>query len=134
MGVGRIRGTKRSVVSLTDITDLKEAFEEIGILLREIHHRVKNNLQIISSLLNLQVGRIGDGRVRRLLRESQMRIQAMAMIHEHLYQSRTLAKIKFKEYVERLVNNIFTSMGPRLKKDWKLKTYNWTLTPPYPSA
>jgi len=84
MGVGRIRGTKRSVVSLTDITDLKEAFEEIGILLREIHHRVKNNLQIISSLLNLQVGRIGDGRVRRLLRESQMRIQAMAMIHEHL--------------------------------------------------
>ncbi|HOQ20300.1 MAG TPA: histidine kinase dimerization/phosphoacceptor domain -containing protein, partial [Methanothermobacter sp.] len=49
MGVGRIRGTKRSVVSLTDITDLKEAFEEIGILLREIHHRVKNNLQIISS-------------------------------------------------------------------------------------
>ena len=95
---------------------IRESLIEKEMFLREIHHRVKNNLQIISSLLNLQVGRIGDGRARRLLRESQMRIQAMAMIHEHLYQSRTLAKIKFKEYVERLVNNIFTSYGAKVKK------------------
>ncbi len=90
------------VASMVDITEIREADEELRrslnekeVLLREIHHRVKNNLQIISSLLNLQALRTEGAEVRDVLRESQGRIKVMAMIHEHLYQSESLARINF---------------------------------------
>ena len=101
-----------------DITELKEKEEEIKksleekeVLLREIHHRVKNNMQIISSLLNLQIQHVEEREAVSVLKESQGRVKSMAMLHEKLYQSPNFTNINFKEYVERLVLDIFYSYG-----------------------
>ena len=78
-------------------------------LLREIHHRVKNNLQVISSLLNLQSGYIEDKKSLEIFRESQNRVKSMALIHEKLYQSKELNKIEFSEYIKSLMKDLFIS-------------------------
>ena len=90
--------------------NLRRAEEQIGaalkekeILLREIHHRVKNNLQVIGSLLNIQARRVTDKNAQDVLRESQGRVRSMALIHENLYQSESLALIDFGDYARRLV-------------------------------
>lgn len=83
---------------------IRAALDEKEILLKEVHHRVKNNLQIISSLLNLQIGQTTDlGKVS-VLRESQNRVRAMALIHEKLYQSEDLNHINFAQYVKSLTD------------------------------
>ncbi|MBI3520993.1 MAG: sensor histidine kinase [Bacteroidetes bacterium] len=75
-------------------------------LLKEIHHRVKNNMQIISSLLNLQSDNIVDTKVLSLLRESRNRINSMALVHEMLYKSNDLSKIGLRNYIESLTSSI----------------------------
>ena len=100
-----------------DITERKKAENEIiaslnekDILLREIHHRVKNNLQIISSLLNLQSKYVdGNETAVDVLKESQNRVKSMAMLHEKLYQSKNFSCIKFEGYIERLVSDLLYS-------------------------
>ena len=82
---------------------------EKEILLKEIHHRVKNNLQVISGLLTLQASQIGDERLQRVLRESQGRIWTMALIHQTLYQSGNLADIDMADYIRSLVGNLLSS-------------------------
>lgn len=96
-----------------DITDRKHAEFQIAkslhekeVLLREIHHRVKNNLQMITSLLRLQASYIEDPRVVEPLRESQSRVKAMALVHEQLYRSENLAQVNFAEYVDSLVTHL----------------------------
>ena len=99
-----------------DITERKQAEEKITaslrekeVLLKEVHHRVKNNLQIVSSLLNLQWSNSKDPALLAALRDNQSRIQAMALVHEHLYLSDNLAELDFATFVETLANSLFQS-------------------------
>ena len=106
-----------------DITDQKEAEEKIRaslhekeVLLKEIHHRVKNNMQIICSLLNLQSRYVKDENMVNILRESQNRIKSMALVHEKLYQSQDFSKIDFVVYVKTLIREILHSYGNSMRK------------------
>ncbi len=90
---------------------IKKSLEEKEVLLREIHHRIKNNMQIVSSLLMLQSQNIEDKKYKDVFIDSQNRILSMALIHEKLYQSEDLAQIDFKEYINEIVSNIFSSYG-----------------------
>jgi len=86
---------------------LKKSLEEKEMLLKEIHHRVKNNLMVISSLLNLQSQYINDKQALDIFRESQNRAKSMALIHERLYRSTDHKKIDFGEYIHTLANDLF---------------------------
>ncbi|WP_049559110.1 PAS domain S-box protein [Limnoraphis robusta] len=101
-----------------DISERKQAEEQMQaslkekeVLLREIHHRVKNNLYIISNLLDLQSDLVQDERLLAFFSDSQTRIQSMALIHEQLYQSTDLGQVNFGDYIHRLVDNLFFSLG-----------------------
>ena len=102
----------------TDITEqkkseakLRDSLREKEILIKEVHHRVKNNLQIISSLLNLQRNTVENKLANEILKESQNRIKSMSVIHEKLYQSENLASIDFAGYVEQIVDQLLYSYG-----------------------
>lgn len=86
--------------------ELLEALEEKEILLKEVHHRVKNNLQLISSLLNLQIP-YTDSNIGEILKESQNRVRSIAMIHEKLYQSKSLDSIDFTDYIQNMVLTLY---------------------------
>jgi two-component system response regulator len=105
---------KGVVIATVDISDRKRAEEalkaslrEKEVLIREIHHRVKNNMQIISSLLNLQSRQVQDETILEVFRECQNRIRTMAFVHEKLFRSKDLSKINFSEYIEDLVVHLF---------------------------
>lgn len=88
---------------------LDASLKEKEVLLREIHHRVKNNMQVISSLLRLQSGYINDDKYKEMLKESQDRIRSMALVHEKLYRSHDLSSIEFSKYIKNLANSLFRS-------------------------
>jgi PAS domain S-box-containing protein len=90
---------------------IKAALREKEILLQEVNHRVKNNLQIISSLVNLQAEKVTNAKMKAILKESQVRVNAIALVHQKLYQSRDLGKIDFEEYVSDLVKSIMQSFN-----------------------
>ena len=92
-------------------TKIRDSLKEKEVLLREIHHRVKNNMQIISSLLKLQSTQTNDSRDIEMLKESQNRIKSMSLIHEKLYESKDMAHINFRDYVGDLTRGIFRSYG-----------------------
>jgi PAS domain S-box-containing protein len=102
----------------TDITERKQleeknaqALRDKEVLLKEIHHRVKNNLQVISSLFSLQRERTQNEELRRMLDESRTRVQSIALVHEHLYRSPDLAVVDFDQYLRSLVFAIRESYG-----------------------
>ena len=113
------QGGRRFAVSLArDVTErrryqeqLESSLHEKEALLRELHHRVKNNLQVVSSLLSLQARRVTDGPTLDALRESQNRIRSMAMVHEMLYHAKGLPRIDARKYTDDLVANVFRSYG-----------------------
>jgi two-component system, sensor histidine kinase PdtaS len=86
---------------------LTKTFKEKDLLLREIHHRVKNNLQVISSLLRLQSKYVKDDMAQIALQEGQTRVQSMALIHNYLYNEENLKNIDAKEYIEKLIETLF---------------------------
>jgi two-component sensor histidine kinase len=120
MTLSPLYDTNQKVIGLSgifrDITEKKQAQEQIEnslkekeVLLREIHHRVKNNMQIISSLLRLQSGHIKDEKYVDMYKDSQNRIATMSLIHEKLYQSKDISRIDVGGYIKELVNGLFIS-------------------------
>ena len=112
-----------AVVMFVDITEtlkvqdeLRRSLNEKEVLLKEIHHRVKNNLQVISSLLSLQSERIRDKEAQDVFKDSQNRVRSMAMIHERLYRSQDLAHVDFGEYVRSLSISLFNSYRTALPR------------------
>lgn len=104
------------VLTAEDITErmeaegqIKDSLEEKKVLLKEIHHRVKNNLQIISSLLSIQASNIVDPTAVECLRDSRQRVKSMALIHEKLYQSENFSRVNFAEYTRSLADFLFRS-------------------------
>ncbi len=111
---------KKLVFVDTDITSgkilqkqIEESLKEKDVLLKEIHHRVKNNLQIIISLLNLQSGYIKDETTLKAVQDGQNRVRSMALVHEKFYQAEELSEIDFGEYVEKLTQYIYQSYGDK---------------------
>jgi len=90
---------------------LQDSLREKEVLLKEVHHRVKNNMQVISSILNLQSSYIDDEKALSILRESQDRIKSMSFVHESLYQSDTLSEVNFAEYIRNIATNLYHSYG-----------------------
>ena len=90
---------------------LRQALREREVLLQEIHHRVKNNLQVISSLLRMQLRRLEPGVARAALEETQMRVLAIAQIHETLYEAKDYARVQFADYTRSLVQGVFHATG-----------------------
>jgi PAS domain S-box-containing protein len=116
---GKLKGV---IEYVRDITEQKKAqdallasLKEKESLLKEIHHRVKNNMQIISSLLHLQAQHLKDPEAAEALKQCQNRIRAMALVHERLYREENLAKIDFQEYAEQLLVHLFQAFLPRSK-------------------
>ncbi|MBN2382026.1 PAS domain S-box protein [bacterium] len=111
---------KEFLIIIRDITDrkraemeLRDSLREKEILLKEIHHRVKNNLQIISSLLHLQSRRVQDQELLEKFAECQARIQSIALIHTKLYQSSNFSSLDFGEYIRSLMSYILRMFGSR---------------------
>jgi len=112
----KIKGKMVALGIARDITErkkteekMKASLKEKEVLLKEIHHRVKNNMQIISSLLNLQSAKIKDKNMQEIYKVSQDRIRTMALIHEKLYKSEDLASINFAKYIQSLTVHLFHS-------------------------
>jgi len=109
-----IQKRKANSKLITQNTIISEQKEEKEVLLKEIHHRVKNNLQIISSLLNLQTKNIKDKSTLSAMADGQNRVMAMALIHQKLYQNSDISNIVFKDYTSQLLNQI-AGLYPELK-------------------
>lgn len=118
----QILGRPINLVRITDVTSRKRTEEQLRIalheqelLLKEIHHRVKNNLHVIANLLDLQTEYVTDENLLDLFADSQNRIQAMALIHEQLYQAKDFGHIDFGEYIQRLMSNLSFSWGNQMR-------------------
>ncbi len=105
----RVRKKKNTLLS-NQLQKIEAQNKEREALLKEVHHRVKNNLQVITSLLHLQANQNGGQDIQSLFKQSQHRINTMAMVHEMLYQSDNLSKIQLKAYLEELSNSLIKSI------------------------
>lgn len=95
---------------------LEQSLAEKEMLLKEVHHRVKNNLQIISGLFDKQARVTNDEKIKKIIREGQDRVFSIALVHQNLYQSESLSKIGIKSYLEMLVKSIATSQASDMQK------------------
>jgi PAS domain S-box-containing protein len=102
------------VINARDITprvayehDLRRSLDEKDLLMKEIHHRIKNNLAVVQSLLSLQLSDISDEKIQSYFQDTKNRVQSMSMIHERLSRSEDLSTMNFSEFINSLVNNLF---------------------------
>lgn len=107
--------------------EIEKQSQEKEILLKEIHHRVKNNLQVIASLLNIQTEFVKDKQTIQALEESKNRIRSMALIHERLYETKDFSRVNISEYLDRLVKDLIDTYGiqANIKLDKKITTENF---------
>ncbi|MFO7980121.1 MAG: histidine kinase dimerization/phosphoacceptor domain -containing protein [Candidatus Aminicenantes bacterium] len=119
--------SKRITGLLKDITDsknaekkIKKSLKEKEVLLKEIHHRVKNNMQVISSLINIQARRIKDPKAQEMFKDTRNRVMSMAIVHERLYRSEDLTGIDFSKYIERMAVHLMSYYG-ELSQNIELK-------------
>jgi two-component sensor histidine kinase len=105
---------EQKVVNRTE--ELNKALQEKVLLLREVHHRVKNNLQIIISLINLQMRQIDDKQMKQILAETQHRVRAMSLVYEKLSQSEKLSQIDLSDYTKFLATQLFSYYGVNFQK------------------
>jgi PAS domain S-box-containing protein len=112
-------GSPRLLTAITDMTAIRDveatllrSLDEKDLLLKEMHHRVRNNLQVVSSLLALGVGSVEDPGAARMLEETRHRVQAMAMIHEELHQTGDLTRVDLAIYVRNLTHRLVRSFAP----------------------
>jgi PAS domain S-box-containing protein len=110
---GKLAG---AVVAFSDISarkrleaEMVQSLQEKEVLLKEIHHRVKNNIQVISSILSLQSNQATDPATREIFRETQNKVRGIALIHEKLYRSRSFSRINYEEYLKDIANHTFQS-------------------------
>jgi two-component sensor histidine kinase len=113
---GHLVETQKAILNILEDYEMekltvKASLIEKEVLLKEIHHRVKNNLQITSSLLSLQSNYISDPHAREIFLEGQNRISSIALVHEKLYKSNNLSRINFSEYIEELAHLLLSSFG-----------------------
>jgi len=115
----------------------RSSLREKELLLKEIHHRVKNNMQIISSILSLQSDFVIDDNDRELFRESQNRVFSMALVHEKLYNSNNLAEINFGDYIRELTSELLSSYATEIKNvtvDLEVNNINLSIEDAIPCA
>jgi two-component sensor histidine kinase len=116
-------GIVKTGITIRDITErkqtedaLQESLAEKEVLLREVHHRVKNNMAAIIGLFNLQRQAMEDPQIQAVLADLSSRVRAMSLVHEKLYRSESLAKIDFQDYLQSLISHLRTSFGsPNIK-------------------
>ncbi|MBT3756087.1 MAG: PAS domain S-box protein, partial [Candidatus Cloacimonetes bacterium] len=131
-----------SIGIFVDITEIREAEKKIKsqlrekeVMLQEIYHRVKNNLQIISSMLKLQASYVDDEYAIQLFRNCQHRVKSMSLVHEKLYRSDNLSRICFKDYTESLIKNLFASLnisGNRINYELDINDINLNISTAIP--
>ncbi len=117
--IGRVRSNRKLQVQKRIV---EQALGEKELLLREIHHRVKNNLQTVSSLLSLQGRGITDEKAKEAVNDSRLRVKSMALIHQDLYREGDLTGVQMKDYVEKLATGLVTSYAMSDRVDLKLDT------------
>lgn len=109
---GNILGwPRREMGGALETLALQAALEERDVLLHEVHHRFKNNLQVLASLISMQARSLGEGPSRDALVECQARVQAMALVHQELYRTKDCARTRLGEYARSLARNVFHAAG-----------------------
>jgi two-component sensor histidine kinase len=110
-----VTGVASATVDLTPIKQAEEALRtslrEKEVLLKEIHHRVKNNMQVISSLVDLQADQLQDASTKAVLQDLTHRVRSMALVHEKLYQSTDIARVDFADYAQSLLGYLWRAHG-----------------------
>jgi PAS domain S-box-containing protein len=121
-----VLGVSHDITSRKNMeTQIESSLKEKEYLLKEIHHRVKNNLQVISSLLSMQARKATDAKVKEVLTESQNRVKSIALVHEKLYQSRSLDRIEYGDYLTKVVMHLFESFNVNPAQiSWKVNAKN----------